>query len=157
MENVLKHVCNIIYHVMWDMYISHTCVILSTFSKNVESWLIFFLNLDLFVILRLLKLEHISNLLTIWQNRARRYGQKYYQKYFLPYCTTYFFNDIYVPLMEGTYFPHVCYSLENKCKHNSTKLPFNPLGAIFFGKMFDFDIKISKSCGLKGLWDRDLL
>ncbi len=37
-------------------------------------------------------------------------------------------------------------------------MPFNALGArFFFLKMLDFDIKISKACGLKGLKDRDLL
>ncbi len=35
---------------------------------------------------------------------------------------------------------------------------FNPLGArLFFLNMLDFDIKISKACGLKGFKDRDLV
>ncbi len=61
-------------------------------------------------------------------------------------------------------------NIKTKLKNNSTTTTqeawqginnitgFNPLGArFFFKKMLDFDIKISKACGLKGLKDRDLL
>ncbi len=49
----------------------------------------------------------------------------------------------------------MCSISEKKKNINGT---INPLGArVFLKKMLDFDIKISKTCGLKRLKDRDLL